>query len=77
MDKRNHNVTHKIYDVLNNVKGFEVAMGNPKNGTIILRHEGISFYLKLDPIFNDTDEGRKSDNAPFDEIVRTHSWILK
>ena len=30
MDNRNYDVTNKIFEVLNNVKGFDVAMSNPR-----------------------------------------------
>ena len=76
MDERNYTVTNKIFDILDNVKGFDVAMSNPQKGTIILRHEGISFYLTIDPIFNDNDEGRKEESQPFEYIVKTHDWVF-
>ena len=76
MDARNYNITNKIYEVLNNVKGFDVAMSNPKAGKMLVRHEGISFYLTVEPIFNDNEEGRKADNKPFEEIARNHRWIF-
>ena len=77
MDNRNHAVTNRIFDVLNNVKGFDVAMSNPREGKIIVRHEGISFYITIDPIFNDNEEGKKADSKSFEEIVKNHSWIFK
>ena len=30
MDERNYNVTNKVFEVLNNVKGFDVAISNPR-----------------------------------------------
>ena len=77
MDNRNHAVTNKIFDVLNNVKGFDVAMSNPREGKIILRHEGISFYMTIEPIFNDNEEGRKADSKSFEEIVKNHSFVFR
>lgn len=77
MDDRNYNVTNKVFEVLNNVKGFDVAMSNPRKGMLIVRHNGISFYMNIEPIFNDNDEGRKADNRPFEEIVRNNSWAIK
>lgn len=77
MDSRNHDVTNKIFDVLNNVKGFDVAMGNPKNGRIMARYNGITFYVNIEPVFNDTPEGRDADTKSFDEIVKTHQWALR
>ena len=77
MDSRNCVVTNKIFEVLNNVKGFDVAMSNPREGKIIARHNGISFYISIKPIFNDNADGREADNKPFEEVVRTHTWIWK
>ena len=77
MDNRNCDVTNKIFEVLNNVKGFDVAMSNPREGKIIARHNGISFYVTIEPIFNDNAEGREADNKPFEEVVKTHKWIWK
>lgn len=77
MDDRNYNVTNKIFEVLNNVKGFDVATGNPRKGTIITRYDGVSFYINIEPIFNDNVEGREADNKPFDEVVKNHSWVFR
>ena len=30
MDDRNYEITNKLNDVLNNVKGFDAAMSNPR-----------------------------------------------
>ena len=38
MDERKYNVTNKIFEILNNVKGFDVAMTNPRKGKIIVRY---------------------------------------
>lgn len=77
MDERNHNITNKVFEVLNNVKGFDVAMSNPKKGTIIARYEGVNFYINIEPMFNDTDEGKEFDNKPFEDIVKNHSWVFR
>lgn len=77
MDDRNYSVTNKVFEVLNNVKGFDVAMSNPRKGTIIVRHNDISFYMNIEPIFNDNDEGRKADSKSFEEIVKNHSWAFQ
>lgn len=35
MDSRNYNITHKIFDVLNHIKGFEVAMESGATGNLL------------------------------------------
>lgn len=77
MDERNFNVTHKVVDVLNDIKGFDVAMENPRKGTIIAKYQGTSFYINIEPIFNDNDEGKEADTKPFEEIVRNHRWVFR
>lgn len=77
MDNRNHDITNRITEVLNSVKGFDAAMSNPRQGKILVRHNGISFYVNIEPVFNDTTEGKEADSKPFEEVVKTHSWIWK
>lgn len=45
MDDRNYDVTNKMTEVLNNVKGFDVAMSNPRQGKMLVCHNGINFYM--------------------------------
>lgn len=47
MDDRNYEITNKLNDVLNNVKGFDVAMSNPRQGKMLVRYNGISFYITI------------------------------
>ncbi len=77
MDNRKYDTTNKIFAILNEVKGFDVAMQNPSQGVIIVKHNGVSFYLSLDPIFNDNEEGRKAEETSFDDIVKFHKWVFK
>ena len=76
MDNRNYEITNKLNDVLNNVKGFDAAMSNPRLGKMLVRYNGISFYITIEPVFNDNTEGRKADSKPFEEVVKTHDWML-
>ena len=76
MDNRNYEITNRMTEVLNNVKGFDAAMSNPRQGKILVRYNGISFYVTIEPVFNDNAEGKEADSKPFDE-VKTHSWIWK
>lgn len=77
MDDRNYDITNKLTEVLNNVKGFDAAMSNPRQGKMLVRHNGISYYITIEPVFNDNVEGKEADSKPFEEVVKTHSWIWK
>lgn len=60
MDSRNSNITHKIFDVLNNTKGFEVAMGSGATGKLIINYKGTNFSVVIDPYLTimNTEEWR-------------------
>jgi len=77
MDKRNFNVTNKVYEVLNNIKGFDVAMSNPTKGTLIVKYEGVSFFVNIEPIFNDNDDGKEAENKSFAEIAKDHNYVFR
>lgn len=76
-DDRNYNITNKICSILNEVKGFEVASGNPRAGKMIVRYEGKTFYLSLEPVFNDNKEGKEEEKKSFEEVARSHQWIFR
>lgn len=44
-----YDVTNKVYDVLNNTKGFEVEMTKPAEGKISVTFNGTDFILTLGP----------------------------
>ena len=75
-DTRNYDVTNKLFSVLNEIKGFDVAMSNPKNGKLIMKYNGTSFIVEVSPLFNDTPEGNAADHSPFSEIVKCHQYIF-
>lgn len=77
MDARNYSITGKIFEILNMIKGFEVATSNPAKGKIIARYKGVSYYIEISPIFNDNEEGKEADSKPFKNVVETHRWIFK
>ena len=77
MDSRNSNITHKIFDVLNNTKGFEVAMGSRATGKLIINYKGTNFSVVIDPIFNDNEDGKMEDIKPFKEVVKQYNHLLK
>lgn len=76
MDNRNIDITNKMNEVLNNLKGFDAATSNPRDGKMLVRYNDTTFYVTIEPIFNDNEQGKEADNKPFEEIVKTHSWIL-
>ena len=51
VDDRNYETTNALAETLNARKGFEVAMGNPRKGRLIIRHNGTSFFLEITPIY--------------------------
>ncbi len=59
------------------LKGFDVATGNPRKGTIIARYDGVNFYIDIEPVFNDNTEGGEAENRPFDEVVKDRSWVFR
>lgn len=74
MDRRNVAITNKMTEVLNNVKGFEAAISNPSKGKMLVRHNGVSFYVTVEPVFNDNERGKEADSRTFEEIVESVSW---
>lgn len=75
MDNRNYEITNRVNDVLNNVKEFDAAISNPRQDKMLVRYNGISFYITIEPVFNDNTEGKKVDSKPFEEVIKTHNWI--
>lgn len=75
MDRRNIAITNKMTEILNNVKGFEAAMSNPKQGKMLVRHNGVTFYVTVEPVFNDNAEGNRAESKSFEDIIDSHSWI--
>lgn len=75
IDDRNYEITNKLNDVLNNVKGFDAAMSNPRQGKMLVRYNDISFYITIEPVFNDNTEGKKAGSKPFEAVVKTYNWI--
>ena len=61
-----YNTTNKIYDILNNIKGFDVAMECPKDGRILVRYRDKAFILTLEELDVDTNK------LSFDEIAVNH-----
>lgn len=68
-DTRNYDVTNKLFSVLNEIKGFDVAMSNPKNGKLIMKYNGTSFIVEVSPLFKDTTEGNAADHNPFVDVI--------
>lgn len=77
MDKRNTGITVKIFDILNNIKGFDVAYTNPQVGKILVRYKGVTYCLAMSPVYNDTPEGKAADSQPFETVVKANGWLFK
>lgn len=77
MDSRNFNTANKIYEVLRDIKGFDVAISNPHTGKILVKHNDTTFVLSLEPVFNNNDAGNAAEKQPFEEILHKNMWRLK
>lgn len=57
MDDRNYDITNRINEILNQIKGFDnVALSNPRVGKIILRYRGEDFILSINPAYEDSKD---------------------
>ena len=57
MDDRNYDITNRINEILNQIKGFDnVALSNPRVGKIILRDRGEDFILSINPAYEDSKD---------------------
>ena len=74
-DDRNYDVTIKVGDVLNDIKGFEIARGEPRTGNMIIRYKGTSYLLNISPLLKEEVEKDYKD-ADFHEIVDKFSYLL-
>lgn len=66
MDDRNYDTTIKLFNILNDIKGFDVAYDNPTKGRLIIRHNGTTFFMEIDPIYKNNVG---DDTEPFDTVV--------
>lgn len=73
-DTRNFNATNKIFEVLKNIKGFDIAMNDPNTGKLIVRYNGDSFYLTLSPIYNSNDDEK---DLSFSDVINSHTYAFK
>ncbi len=76
IDDRNYDVTAKVYSVLNQIKGFDVAMLNPGAGKILVRYEDIYYELSLNPCY-DKSYDAKIKNKSFSEMVNANFHMFK
>lgn len=49
MNNSVYDITNRIFDVLNNTKGFEVELTKPGEGKIAVNYNGADFTLALEP----------------------------
>lgn len=76
MDRRNCDVTQKVFYVLNDVKGFEVATGSPYTGKLLINYKGVNFIVSIKPLFESNVEDENEANKPFMEIHKEYGHLL-
>lgn len=71
--EKNFNITNRIFEVLNQIKEFEVAMSNPKHGIIICRYENIDFEINISTLYTSEFATLKG-KQDFSEIVKANNY---
>ncbi len=57
MDDRNYDITNRINEILNQIKGFDnIALSNPRVGKLIIRYRGEDFILSINPAYEDSKD---------------------
>lgn len=74
MDKRNYDVTNKMFSVLNDTKGFEVAMGAPSSGKLLIKYSGTTYRVEVSPAYRDNDVGSFREKQAFEDIVAENCY---
>lgn len=74
MDDRNYDITNRINEILNQIKGFDnVALSNPRVGKIILRYRGEDFILSINPAY----ENSKDVPENFGKTIEDYEFIWR
>lgn len=76
MDRRNCDVTQKIFYVLNDVKGFEIATGAPYTGKLLINYGGVNFIASIEPLFESNVDDENESKKSFMEILKEHGHLL-
>lgn len=76
-DDRNYEITVRTREVLNEIKGFEVASGAPRTGRLIVRFTDRSgktddFLMELSPLYSEPSSG-----MDFDKVVAQNGFMLR
>lgn len=74
-DDRKYDITNKVYEVLDDIKGFEIARGEPRTGNMIVRYKDTNYLLNISPLFKE-DYDKDYKDADFHEIVDKFSYLL-
>lgn len=53
MDERNVKMVQELSKVLNMMKGFDAAYSNPDKGVMLVRHEGRTYMVEMNPLYNE------------------------
>jgi len=74
-DDRKYDITNKVYEVLDDIKGFEIARGEPRTGNMIIRYKGNLYLLELSPLLKEEFEKDYKD-ADLADIATEFSYVL-
>lgn len=72
---KNYEITIKVREVLNEIKGFEVASGAPRTGRLIVRFTDRSgnvgdFLMELSPLY------KTPTDKDFLQVVNEHDYLI-
>ncbi len=74
MDDRNYDITNRINEILNQIKGFDnIALSNPRVGKLIIRYRGEDFILSIDPVYEDSKDVPKE----FGKTIEDYKFIWR
>lgn len=73
---KNYEITVRVREVLNEIKGFEVASGAPRTGRLIVRFTDRSgktddFLMELSPLY------KTPTDKDFQKVVNEHDYLIR
>lgn len=72
---KNYEITIRAREVLNEIKGFEVASGAPRTGRLIVRFTDRNgnvgdFLMEISPLY------KTPTDKDFQQVVREHDYLI-